>query len=121
MSISVAISGIIWSISSVARRKCVGGSMLSALRVSLVLRRLLSPQFVPLFARLAGALEDIVVDVCHVLHIRDGPARTPQHARERIEDDIGEGMAHVRRVVRRHAADVETNRLAVRREGLDLP
>jgi hypothetical protein len=69
----------------------------------------------PVLAVAGGALEQRVVDVGDVLHVVDvQPAVAPQ-AHERVEGEVGGGVAQVRRVVRRDAADVQPRRRPLRR------
>jgi hypothetical protein len=68
---------------------------------------LLGGQVAPVDARGRRALEQRVVDVGHVLDVGDVVPAVEPHALQRVEREVGGGVAEVRRVVRRDAADVQ--------------
>jgi hypothetical protein len=78
---------------------------------------LLGGEVAPVDARGRGALEQRVVDVGDVLHVRDVVAAVEPDALERVEREVGGRVAEVGRVVRRDAADVEAHAAVARALG----
>ncbi len=76
------------------------------------------PELVPGHPDLLGLADDVVVDVGDVLHVRDVHALVAEVADQDVEGDVGEGVAGVGGVVRRHAADVDADVVVARDEGL---
>ncbi len=73
-------------------------------------------ELAPVHAVTGGSLEQRVVDVGRVLRVLDQEPGVPPCPAEGVERQVGRGMAEVRRVVRRDAADVERGAvLAARR------
>jgi hypothetical protein len=81
---------------------------------------LLAPsEIAPAHAVAGGALQDRLVDVGHVLRVADGLAAGLEMTHEDIEREERTCMAEVRRVVRRHAADIDRDGAGQRTEGND--
>ena len=75
-----------------------------------------SPERSPIDAVARRALEDGLVDVGNVLCVADAGSARLQEAGQHVENDERPRVAKVRRVVRRHAADVHRQRRSARSE-----
>jgi hypothetical protein len=67
------------------------------------------PERQVVLARLAGFAQHVVVDVGQVLDVDDLVAEVLEVPMQDVEANVGEGVAEVPGVVRRHATDVEAD------------
>src|SRR6266700_7421 len=66
-------------------------------------------QFVPRHTHFSRLAQDIIVNICHILHVLHFAARIFQVAHERIERNVGEGMPEVSSIIRRYPAHVDAH------------
>ena len=102
-------------------RRCVNGEEADRSHVVVKHPHLLGGELSEVHAPLTCDPKDVVVDIGDVADAPHANARRTKPAMQDVEDVVDEGVAEVRRVVGRDAADVDADPSAQRLEGHHLP
>jgi len=76
-------------------------------------------QRLPIFTRFASLTQDVIIDIGDILRVAHHPSLMLQIANQDVVNRVGEGMAQMRGVVRRDAADVNRHIRLMRGEDFD--